>query len=497
MRNPPWFGLLALATSCGAIAATPDYSLTIYSSAQPGQISTDRLSAYGASLPGYALVRDGRSMTLQSGNGELRFTDVAKRIDPTTVSFESLTDPGGTRVIEQNYQYDLVDREKLLERYVGEHIAVEQMRGTELARIEGTLLSAAGGNLILQQANGEVSSISNLTNIQFSSLPGGLITKPTLVWLVNAQRAGTHSTRVSYQTQGMTWWSDYNITLGGDEANCRMDLSSWVTIVNQSGGSYPQAQLKLVAGEVNRAPAAPPPAPVMMMAKGAARAVADEGFAESSLFEYHLYTLGRRSDLPDNSTKQLELFPTAVDVACRRELVFTAAPQPWSYWSQPIQDQGYAATSKGEVGAFLEFENKEANHMGVPLPAGRMRVNQASVDGSLEFIGEDVIKHTPRNETVRIKLGNSFDVVGERRQTGFKLDSAGRTMSETFEISVRNRKKVSTAVTVREYLYRWNNWKVTAKNHDFRKRDAQTIDFPLSIAADGEAKVTYTVNYSW
>jgi hypothetical protein len=203
-----------------------------------------------------------------------------------------------------------------------------------------------------------------------------------------------------------------------------MDLSSWVTIVNQSGGSYPQAQLKLVAGEVNRAPAAPPPAPVMMMAKGAARAVADEGFAESSLFEYHLYTLGRRSDLPDNSTKQLELFPTAVDVACRRELVFTAAPQPWSYWSQPIQDQGYAATSKGEVGAFLEFENKEANHMGVPLPAGRMRVNQASVDGSLEFIGEDVIKHTPRNETVRIKLGNSFDVVGERRQTGFKLDSA-------------------------------------------------------------------------
>lgn len=497
MRNSLWITLAGVLASAHAAAKTPDYSLTIYSSAEPGQISTDRLSAYGASLPGYALVRDGRSMTLDSGNGVLRFTDVAKRIDPTTVAFESLTDPAGTRVIEQNYQYDLVDREKLLERYVGERIAVEQMRGNELVRIEGSLLSAAGGNLILQQANGEVSSISAYSNIQFPSLPGGLITKPTLVWLVNAKQGGTHSTRVSYQTQGITWWSDYNITLGGSEDNCTMDLSSWVTIVNQSGGSYPQAQLKLVAGEVNRAPAAPPPAPVMMARSASKAEMEDQRFVESSLFEYHLYTLGRRSDLPDNSTKQLELFPTAVNVACKRQLVFTAALQPWSYWSQPIMDQGYAATSKGEVGAFLEFDNKEANHLGVPLPAGRMRVNQASVDGSLEFIGEDVIKHTPRNETVRIKLGNSFDVVGERRQTAFTVDSAGKVINETFEISVRNRKKVSASVTVREYLYRWSTWAITAKNHDFQKRDAQTIDFPLTIAADGEAKLTYSVRYTW
>ncbi len=492
--------VVAMATvwsSTSAMAETPDYSLTIYSSAQPGQISTERLADYGGNLPGYALVRDGRKMTLQAGNGVLRFTDVAKRIDPTTVAFESLTDPAGTRVVEQNYQYDLVNSEKLLERYVGEKISVEQLRGNEVERINGTLLSAQGGSLILQRDTGEVLSLSNYSNVSFPSLPGGLITKPTLVWLVNAKQAGSHDTRVSYQTKGITWWSDYNITLRESEDKCAMDLSSWVTIVNQSGGSYPAAQLKLVAGEVNRAPSPPQNSAPMMKARGGVSLNEDQGFSESSLFEYHLYTLGRRSDLPDNSTKQLELFPTAIDVACKKQLVFTASPTASGYWSQPIADQGYGATTTGTVGAYLEFDNKQANQLGVPLPAGRMRVNQASADGSLEFIGEDVIKHTPRNETVRIKLGNSFDVVGERRQTGFTVDSNGKTIDETFEISVRNRKTSASTVVVREYLYRWSNWKITAKNHDFDKRDAQTIDFPLTIPADGEAKLTYSVRYSW
>lgn len=497
MRSQCAFLLAAIVAYAPAMAESPDYSLTIYSSAQPGQIDIERLANYGPSLPGYALVRDGRKMKLEAGNGELRFTDVAKRIDPTTVAFESLTDPDGTRVVEQNYQYDLVNREKLLERYVGERISVEQQRGSELARIEGTLLSAAGGSLILQRDSGEVASISEYSNVLFSSLPGGLITRPTLVWLVNAKRAGTHATRVSYQTRGMTWWTDYNITLRESGDSCAMDLSSWVTIVNQSGASYPGAQLKLVAGEVNRAPAAPQPA-MMMKSLGAARLEeADQGFTESSLFEYHLYTLGRRSDLPDNSTKQLELLPTAVDIKCSKQLVFTASPQPWRHWSQPISDQGYGATTEGTVGAWLEFSNTETNQLGAPLPAGRMRVNQASADGSLEFIGEDVIKHTPRNEDVRIKLGNAFDVVGERRQTAFNIDTAGKVIDETFEISVRNRKKETARVVVREYLYRWSSWKIAANSHKYEKGDAQTIDFPLEIPPDGEARVIYTVRYSW
>jgi hypothetical protein len=488
------FVLLSIAPAALA-AESPDYALTIYSAAQPGQISVENLVNYGAALPGYALVRDGRRMTLEKGAAEIRFTDVAKRIDPTTVSFASLTDPDGTRVVEQNYQFDLVSQQKLIERYIGATITVEQVRGEQVDRVTGRLLSANGG-LILQKDSGEVVTLGSYANVQFPSLPGGLITRPTLVWLVNAARGGAHDVRVGYQTTGMTWWSDYNVTLHGDADACTMDLSAWVTIVNQAGASFPQAQLKLVAGEVNRAPSAPAAAPAGRVMMKAEALRADEGFAESQLFEYHLYTLGRRTDLPDNSTKQLELFPTAPGVRCNRQLVFTAGPQ-WPRWGNPIVDQSYGSTQQGTVGAYLEFENKEGNALGVPLPAGRVRVNQAAADGALEFIGEDLIKHTPRNETLRIKLGNAFDVVGERKQTSFRYDEKAHVIDESFELSIRNRKKTSAKVLAREYLYRWSTWSVTAKNREFLKRDANTIDFPVDIPADGEAKITYTVRYTW
>ena len=499
MHRPLAAAVAAVLTSCTAVAAeAPDYSLTVYSAAQPGQLGTANLANYGANLPGYALVRDSRRMTLAQGVGDLHFTDVAKRIDPTTVAFESLSDPAGTRVMEQNYQYDLVDNAKLLDRYIGQRISVTQVRGEKTEQISGTLLSASGG-LILQAADGEVLTLGGYSNIQFPALPGGLITRPTLVWKVASKAGGAQDARVSYQTQGITWWSDYNVTMREQNGACDMDLAAWVTLVNQSGGSYPNAQLKLVAGEVNRAPAAAPAMlSVAKMERKAMRDEADTGFVESGLAEYHLYTLGRRTDLADNSTKQLELFPAVHGVACRKQLVFTAAPQPWAWWSAPITDQGYAATSQGSVGAYLEFENKEANKLGVPLPAGRVRVNQANqADGALEFVGEDVIKHTPRNETLRIKLGNAFDIVGERKQTSFRIDTSAKTIDESFEISVRNRKKEAATVVVREYLYRWSSWEITAKNHAFDKRDAQTIDFPLEIGANGEAKLSYAVRYRW
>lgn len=343
--------LALFAASPAAAAGEPDYSLTIYSSAAPGQIGVESLANYGSALPGYALVRDGRRMSLLKGSGELRFTDVARRIDPTTVSFASLTDPAGTRVVEQNYQFDLVSEQKLVERYIGETIAVDQVRGDHVETVSGKLLSASGG-LILAADSGEITTLTSYSNVRFPSLPGGLITRPTLVWFIDADKGGEHDARVSYQTGGMTWWSDYNVTLREEGERCDMDLAAWVTIVNQSGGSFANTRLKLVAGEVNRAPAAPLP-----MAKGerqmAAMAEVAGGFQESQLFEYHLYTLGRRSDLPDNSTKQLELFPAAATVQCRKQLVFSAAPQAWHHWSQPILDQSYAATSEGSTGAYL------------------------------------------------------------------------------------------------------------------------------------------------
>jgi hypothetical protein len=475
-------------------ANAPDYSLTIYSSAEPGSLSSASLAAHGQHLPGYALVRDERTLKLARGRQELRFSDVAGHMDPTTVAFVSLTDPAGTRVLEQNYQYDLVSGQKLLERYLGQSITVVQVLGDQTRRITGELLSAQNG-ITLRLPSGEVSTLSSWHAIDYPSLPGGLITKPTLVWLLDAARAGEHRVRVAYQALGLTWWADYNLILDEREG-CRMDLSAWVTIVNQSGGSFPDARLKLVAGAVNRVRAGAAKAYAATREEMIAGSAPMDGFEQSELFEYHLYTLGRRTDLPDNSTKQIELFPAVAGAACRKQLVFTAAPEIRVFYG-PNTDQGFAATQRGEASAFLEFENREENRMGMPLPAGRVRVNQLAKDGGLEFIGEDTIRHTPRNEKISLRLGTAFDIAGERRQTEFRSDFKARWMEESFTIEVRNRKKEKATVIVREYLYRWSGWKILEASHRYEKRDAQTIDFPIEVPADGTVTVRYRVRYDW
>ncbi len=448
-------------------------------------------------MPGYALVRDQRKMAVPQGRGEVRFTDVARLIDPTTVSFTSLSDPAGTRGLEQNFQFDLVSAEKLMDRYIGQRISVERTDGTEVKRVDGVLLGTQGA-LLLQLFSGEVISMTRYDDVRFPSLPGGLITRPTLVWLTDSARGGDHDAQVAYQTGGMTWWADYNVTLDDSGNSCSMDLAAWVTIVNQSGGSYPQARLKLVAGQVNRAPAAPVVQSKRMDMVAMSPPQESDGLQESSLFEYHLYTLGRRSDLPDNSTRQLELLPAAIGAGCMKQLMFSASPYAYPLWgNSPNFDQSLGATHKGEVGAFLAFVNKQENRMGMPLPAGRVRVNQASADGSLEFVGEDLITHTPRNETLRIKLGNSFDMVGERRQVDFKLDTDGKTLDEAFEVEVRNRKTIAAEVVIREYFYRWSGWELLQTTNKGDKRDQQTMDFKVQLPADGTAKLRYTVRYRW
>lgn len=494
MRIPLSILSLAMTATSAAAADSPDYALTVYSAAAPGTLSTERLADYGDRLPGYGVVSDRRTLQIDRGTSELRFADVARRIDPTTVSFGSLTDPAGTRVLEQNYQYDLVSQQKLLQRYLGETLTVEQVRGDSIETVSGSLLSADGG-LILARADGSVVTLNNWSSVQFPALPGGLISKPTLVWKLDAARGGAHQTQVSYQTQGMTWWTDYNVTLHDEGGRCRMDLAAWVSLVNQSGGSYPNARLKLVAGDVNRAPSAPAQ-PKYLQRAMVAEASMDAGFVESELFEYHLYTLGRRTDLPDNSVKQLELFPAVTAADCRRELVFTASPM-YQPWGQAMTDQGFGATQSGEAGAFVEFANTEANRLGMPLPGGRVRVSQAAGDGALEFIGEDLIKHTARGETLRLKLGTAFDISGERRQVDFAYDEKARTITETIEVEVRNGKKSPAEVTLREYLYRWSGWTISANSQAFDKRDAQTVDFKLRIPADGKSTVRYTVTYRW
>lgn len=492
---------IAVAALLSGAAAADDYSLTVYSSARPGAVSPEMyrplpgrpVPEIGNELPGYAMVRQDRTMELSRGRSQVRFTDVAALIDPTTVTFRSLTDPDGTHVMEQSYQFDLVGADKLLERYIGREITVEQFHGERVERVRGELLGASGG-LILRQDDGGITTLRDYDNVLFPELPGGLITRPTLVWDVATEQEGEHEARVAYQTGGMTWWADYNATYS-EADGCTLDLGAWVSLINQSGASYPGAQLKLVAGDVHRAEQ--PGRPQLHEMSVRTATADDRGFEEKAFFEYHLYTLSRPTDLPDNATKQLELFEPALGVTCRKELVYEAANRFGGHGG-PATNAGYGQTEKTDVNVFLRFSNSEEAGLGVPLPAGRVRVNQIDpADDSLEFIGEDIIDHTPRNEEVLVQMGNAFDVVGERKQTDFKVDSAAKEMEESFEIAIRNHKEESVEVIVREHLYRWSNWEITQSSSDWQKQDSRTIHFPVEVPPEGERIVRYTVRYTW
>jgi len=509
-------GVLALALSLvNHTAASAQHSggstaLTIYSTAAPGAIPPEmyRPSAqqqarygrpYNQPIPGYAVVKLERPIELAAGRSTIRFADVAALIDPTTVRFISLTDPEGTHVLEQNYEFDLVSSAKLMERYLGRQITVEQTQGQHVATFTGTLLSTSGG-LILQTDDGRVQVVHGYSNVHFPELPGGLITKPTLVWDVTTEKPGPHRTRVSYQTTGMTWWADYNIvfTEGADANSGVLDIGAWVSIINQSGASYDDAKLKLIAGDVHRAPQ-PGTQYLGVAMETRSRKGGGSGFAEKTFFEYHLYTLGRPTTLPDSSTKQIELFPSVKGVPCEKILVYYGLNLGYrGFFASPMIDRNLGTQSNKKVDIYLRFKNSEQNRMGMPLPSGRIRVNKLDpADDSLEFIGEDTIDHTPKDEEVLIKMGSAFDVVGERKQLDFKVDTARKWMDEKIEIKLRNHKEEAVEVIVKENMYRWVNWEITEKTHDYKKIDARTIHFPVTIEPDGEVTIRYTVHYSW
>ncbi len=496
--------LLSALISASVASAFAQTSVTIYSSAQPGSISTANFQSGqfdqngGNSIPGYAVIRQEQDVKLNRGRTVIRISDVPSQIDPTTVSFESITDPANTRVVEQSFEFDLTSTAKLLQKYLDREVTVEQVRGQNVESVTGVLIGTQGG-LILRMNDNSIRTIGAYSGVKLASLPGGLISKPTLVWDVSAERAGTHKARYAYQTAGITWWADYNLTLNEDQGGCRLDVGAWVTIVNRSGATFSDAKLKLVAGDVQRAQP-----PVMdgrleesrFVAKAAAPAA---GFAEKSFFEYHLYTLGRPTTITNNATKQIELFPSARGATCEKTLVYYGqAGQYFGGYGGPQTDRNFGNQSSKKVDVYLRFKNREENKLGIPLPAGKVRVAKLdTADQSLEFIGEDLIDHTPKNETIQIKLGSSFDVVGERRQVDYRVDTSAKWIEEDIEVKVRNQKDEAVTLIVKENLYRWSNWAITKKTQAFEKMDARTIHFPVKIAKGGEAVVKYTVRYTW
>lgn len=441
---------------------------------------------------GTALIRDQRTLSLDEGANTINFTDVASTIDRTSVTFKSLTNPDGTFVLEQNYIYDLVNSEALLTRYLDETIEITTEDGTQY---NGQLLSGRNGEVILRAESGEVLviSLSNARDIRFPALPDGLITRPTLQWLLSSSVAGDQQVELTYLAGGMNWSADYNVLLSTD--NNSLDINGWVTLNNNSGRAFNDAQLKLVAGDVNRIQdeAAVRRFEEQDMALGAAMAPAP--VAQRELFEYQLYEIGRPVTIGNNETKQIE-FVTATSVTSNTFYVFDVTSQFRGYYSH-IPDQGYGAFTQGQVQTHLEFNTGESSGLDADLPAGRIRVYQEDVDGAGLLIGENFIDHTPNGEDVSIFLGNAFDLVGERTQSNFRIIS-DKVVQETFEIHLRNRKDDETVqIRVPETLYRWSNWEILSSSHDYTQLNSSTIEFRVDVAPDEEQIVTYTVQYSF
>jgi hypothetical protein len=439
---------------------------------------------------GTALVQDRRTFNLQSGVSTLDFTDVAASIDSTSVSFKSLTDPAGTSVLEQNYVFDLVGSSALLERYLDQQIEIVTNDGTTFS---GQLLSGRNGEIILKQADGQVTVLSqtNIRDVRFPALPDGLITRPTLRWMLDS-KGGSQQVELTYLTGSINWTADYTFLLAND--NSKLDLNGWVTLTNSSGAAFKDAKVKLVAGDVNRISQDNGQFAAGMVANEAADQSARK-VDQRDFNEYKLYEITRPVTVGDNETKQVE-FVSGTSIPAHTFFVYDGS-YPFYGYSGPITDQYYGNMGITDVQNWLEFTTGKDNNLDAALPAGRVRVYQQDVDGSALLIGENTIDHTPKGEQVRLYLGNAFDLVGERTQTDFKYIGSN-VIEETFQIKLRNRKE-NQAVEIRvpERLYRWSNWEILNSSDPFTKVNSNSIEFRLEVQPGEEKVLTYTVRYTW
>jgi hypothetical protein len=474
-----------------------------------GERQTVDLTVYNQNL---SLVREERGISLPRGFSRIIIPEIPATIDGTSLHFRSLTDPSAVRVLEQNYQYDLVHQGRLLEKYLGKE--VEFVRLNEETKkqyvVSGKLLSTGyvmrggypGSAVVYDYAGGMVAEINGKIELNpigqliLPSLPEGLILKPQLEWLVSSTRAGDHKTEISYLAGGLAWGCDYVALLDKNDTN--LDLTGWVTLTNNSGSTFRNASLKLVAGDVN---IVKKDMEMNLREEMAASAVdaARPQFSQSELFEYKLYTLERRTDVNNNETKQIELV-SGRDVPAKKAFIYDGLADQWHAWfyNSSYRSQGsFGQQSNPKVGVYMTFRNEEKSGLGIPLPKGKVRVYKQDNDGKEQFIGEDQIDHTPKDEEVRLYLGNAFDIVGERVQKDFRSYANGHVVEETVEIKVRNHKKEPVSVQVVEHPWRWSQWEILRSSVDWTKVDQTTLRFPLVIATDGESVVTYTIRYSW
>ena len=442
------------------------------------------ITVYNSNL---GLVKDTRTLRLPRGASQVRFMDVAQQINPTSVAIKSTTAPAALSVIEQNYEYDLLNPAKLLDKYVGREVTLVlrtfENNSEKLTPTRATLLSNNSGQ-VWQIGNQIVINPTNIVETRFDQLPADLIAKPTLVWSLNNTGPDTHTIEASYLTSGIGWRADYVVVVNKDDT--KADLNAWVTINNNTGTAFRNAELKLVAGDVNRVQ---DQAPMAMTRAGTARAEAAPApqFQEQAFFEYHLYTLQRPATVKNNETKQISLL-SAANFNVKKELVLNGQ----QYYYQGYNNPGEPIKEK--IGVYVEFKNNKENSLGQPLPAGVVRVYKADQTGANQFIGENRIDHTPKDESVRLKLGDVFDVVAERKQTDYKAISR-RAFEYAYEIRIRNHKDEAVNVIVNEPI--GGEWEIINSSFPAEKTAAFAARFNVPVARDGEAVLTYRVRVKY
>ncbi len=489
--------LLTLSSPVSADDAK-ETSITIYSSAggymNPESYLPSKNYFNPRSVPGYGIVKQVIEADLERGRSKLSIIDVAQFIEPTTVLVKSKTAPKDTKILEQDFRFDLVSLEKLAEKYLGSKVKLKD------GGKEGTLLSMYGETALFQDGRTKEILTLEAKDIIYPSLPDNFYTKPTLVWDIFTDIKGEQEFEFAYETKGLTWWADYNAIFreGADENSGYLDFASWVTIVNKSGTGYEESNLRLVAGDVNKVQPSRAPrryAKNVMMAEASFDS-APPGFEGEKLFEYHSYKLGRKVDLANNSTKQIELMPAITDIPVKKEFIYHGS-SAYRYYGSTVMDQYYGSNVNADVNINIIIQNDKESGLGVPLPKGRIRVNQATNDGSIEFIGEDKINHTPKDERVVLKLGKAFDIKGERKQVNFKHDKYYKEINEDYSITLKNHKDKDVTVSVLENMYRSSNWLITSRTHDYEKINANLIKFPVTVPADGETIIEYSVRYRY
>jgi len=441
------------------------------------------LTVYNSDI---ALVRDVRNLRIPRGTFDLRFMDIAATINPATVHFRSLTEPARLGVLEQNYEYDLLDPEKLLRKYVGRDVtlvrAIQQNGATREEAVTARLLSY--NTQPVWQINGEIVTGYRADYIRFPSLPGNLYSSPTLIWTLDNTGAANHRVEATYLAGSLKWNADYVLTVGRDDKAA--DLDGWVTLTNGSGTAFRNASLQLVAGDLNR----------VRQAMG--RVLEDDGrrerlaaaaplMAEESFSDYHLYTMGRPTTINNNETKQVSLLEGTGVPVVKRYVVNGQA-----FYYRNAHNPG--APLKDDVQVFYQFKNEAKAGLGMPMPAGVVRVYQADSKSSLQFVGEDRVAHTPKDEAVNIKIGHAFDVVAERKQVDFQK-IASNVYEVEFEIVLRNHKATPVTVEVNEPV--GGTWRVLSSSYTWTKTDAWAVQFKVPVAVDGTSTLRYRVRVTY